>query len=235
MFSVSHRTLARVSGFLLILSLMLTPGLAGKHSPVKLTGSIASADASTPRSYSEFIRGAYLGALGRFPTCSEEQAEYDALDYAASTGNLLGEARRFVSTLFETQASFDDPGGSYCQTNAYEARNPAFCNPFINTRSDEFITDLYGGFLLRQPEQDGFNYWMNAMPANGRKVVLNGFRDSTEFGIIVGALYQGVRPDCGGGCQTSCPRGYTLDPDTCECIPPCEGANTTHFNPLCQQ
>jgi hypothetical protein len=237
MFSVSHRTLVRVSGFLLILSLMLMPGLAGKHSPVSLTGSITSADASTPRSYSEFIDGAYFGALGRFPTCEEEQAEYDALVSATSAGNRLAEARRFVSTLFETQASFDDPGGTYCQTTEYEARNPAYCNPLVNERSDGFITDLYGAFLLRQPEQAGFNYWMSAIqPPNGRKVVLNGFRDSTEFGVIVGALYQGARPDCGGGgCQISCPRGYTLDPDTCECIPPCEGANATHFNPLCQQ
>jgi hypothetical protein len=214
MFSVSHRTLARVSGFLLILSLMLMPGLAGKHSPLKLTGSIASADASTPRSYSEFIRGAYLGALGRFPTCSEEQAEYDALDYAASTGNLLGEARRFVSTLFETQASFDDPGGSYCQTNAYEARNPAYCDPFINARSDSFITDLYGAFLLRQPEQGGFDAWMSTIPDYGRKVVLNGFKNSAEFGIIVNALYPGTRRCC----ITHCPSGYILDPDACECV-----------------
>jgi len=212
------------------------PGLAGKHSPLTFTGSIVSADASTPRSYSEFIEGAYFGALGRFPTCLEEQAEYDALAYAASTNNLLGEARRFVSTLFETQASFNDTGGTYCQTTAYEARNPASCDPFINARSDAFIADIYGAFLLRQPDQAGFDAWMNTIPAYGRKVVLNGFRDSTEFGIIVDALYPGVRPDCGsGGCQISCPNGYTLDPDTCQCIAPCEGANTTHFNPLCQQ
>lgn len=233
MFSVSRRTLVRVSGFLLILSLMLMPGLAGKHSSLNLTGSITLADASTPRSYVEFIDSAYFGALGRFPTCAEEQAEYDALVYATSTNNRLGEARRFVSTLFETQASFDDSGGTYCQTTEYEARNPAYCTALVNARSNEFITDLYGAFLLRQPEQAGFDAWMNTIPTYGRKVVLNGFRDGTEFGIIVNALYQGDRPEC--GCQISCPSGYTLNPDTCECVPPCEGPNTTHFNPLCQQ
>jgi hypothetical protein len=217
MFSVSHRTVARLSGLLILVSLVLMPGLGGKHSPVSFDGSIALADASTPRSYSEFIRGAYLGALNRYPSCLEEQSAYDELAYAAATGNLLGEARRFVSTLFETPASFHDSGGSYCQTSAYEAINPAYCNPFINSRSDEFITDLYQGFLLRQPEQAGFDAWMAVIPTHGRKVVLNGFRDSPEFSIIVGALYDGPRPHC---CVvTSCPFGYEFDPASCECVP----------------
>jgi hypothetical protein len=220
MFSVSRRAVARLFGVLLILSFVLLPGLVGKHSPMNITGSIASADASTPRSYSEFIQGAYFGALGRFPTCFEEQAEYDALSAAAAAGTLRQEAERFVSTLFETQASFDDPGGTYCQSSEYESLNPAFCNPFINTRSDEFITDLYQAFLLRQPEQDGFNSWMAAIPTHGRKVVLNGFRFSTEFGILVNALFPGERPDC----TIECPE---CDPD------PCAGPNTTRPNPLC--
>lgn len=175
------------------------------------------ADASTPRSYVEFIDGAYFGALGRFPVCREEQAEYDALASATSAGNRLGEARRFVSTLFETQASFNDPGGIYCQTTEYETRNPASCNPFINSQSAGFITDLYGAFLLRQPEQSGFNDWMNTIPDNGRKVVLNGFRDSTEFSIIVNALFAGDRPTCVIECLDCDPEPYpgpnTLKPN----------------------
>jgi hypothetical protein len=221
MFTISRLSVIRLASLLLVLSLVLMPGLAGKRSQVSLTGSVALADASTPRSYVEFIDGAYFGAYGRFPSCEEERAEYDALTNAAANGNLLGEARRFVSTLFETQASFDDPGGGYCQTSEYEARNPAYCNPFINQRSDAFITDLYGAFLLRQPEQAGFNDWMATIPNYGRKVVLNGFRDSTEFSIIVGALYQGTRPTC----IIDCP---DCNPD------PCPGPNTTRPNPLCQ-
>lgn len=196
MFSVSHRALARISGFLLILALVLMPDLIGRHSPMNITGSIALADASTPRSYSEFIQGAYLGALGRFPTCPEEQAEYDALYNAVAANVLHQEAQRFVSTLFETQASFDDQYGTYCQTAEYESLNPAYCNPFINSRSDEFITDLYQGFLLREPEPNGFNGWMSIIPDHGRKEVLNGFRFSSEFGVLVNALYAGARPTC---------------------------------------
>lgn len=207
MFSVSHRAVARIPGFLLILALVLMPDLIGQRSPMNVTGSIALADASTPRSYSEFIQGAYLGALGRFPTCLEEQAEYDALFNAATGGVLRQEAERFVSTLFETQASFDDPDGTYCQMAEYEALNPAYCSPFINSRSDEFITDLYQGFLLREPEPAGFNGWMSIIPEHGRKEVLDGFRFSVEFGVLVNALYAGPRPNCppdeeeGGPCQ----------------------------------
>lgn len=213
--SISHRTWATVSSFLLLMSLVLMPGLAGKDSPLTVAGSVASAQ--TARSYDELITGAYLG-VGRFPTCLQRQAEYDELAYAASTGNLLGEARRFVSTLFETQASYNDPSlTAYCQTQPYESRNPAYCNAFVNNRSDEFITDLYRAFLLREPESTGFNAWMNVIPTHGRKEVLNGFRDSPEFNNLVNALYPGARPDC---CvYTQCPYGYVFDFETCDCVP----------------
>lgn len=202
MLKLSHRAGARVSVFLLMMALILTAGLGGRHAPMSIAGSVALADASDQRTYVQFIDGAYFGALGRSPTCEEEQAEYDALAGAAAAGQnaLLAEARRFVSTLFETQASYDDAGGSYCQTAEYEARNPASCEPFINQHSDWFITDLYEAFLLRQPDSPGFTDWMNTIPTNGRKVVLNGFRDSTEFTIIVNALVPGIRPSCNTDC-----------------------------------
>ena len=155
MTSPSRRALVRVLFLSAAASLVLTPGLTGRQSPGSFNGSVVSADASTPRSYVEFIDGAYVGALGRLPTCEEEQAEYDALDYATATGNRLAEARRFASTLFETQASFNDPdsNGLYCQATEYEAINPVGCNAFTNRNSAAFITDLYQGFLLREPEQ----------------------------------------------------------------------------------
>lgn len=86
--------------------------------------------------------------------------------------------------------------------------------------SDEFITDLYHGFLLRDPEPDGFNGWMNIIPTAGRKGVLDGFRFSVEFGVLVDNLYAGARPSC----PIECP----------ECgIDPCEGPNNGHFSKLC--
>ena len=232
MFSISRRTVVLASSLLLIASLVLMPGFAGRRSPVSLDGSVASADASDPRSYDEFIVGAYIGALGRFPTCLERQAEFDELVYATANGNRLAEARRFVSTLFETQASFDNPDTTtYCQTAEYEALNPAYCNVFVNNNSGGFITDLYQAFLLREPESNGFNAWMATIPNYGRKVVLNGFRDSTEFYILVGALYEGERPVC-DFCILDCPDNSTPDYDACVCRPCRETING--YGRLCQ-
>jgi len=218
MFSLTPRALTCALSFLLILFLILMPGLT----PISITGSIASADASTPRSYVEFIDGAYFGALGLFPSCFEEQAEYDALVNAASVGALHQEAERFVSTLFETQASYDAPDlTTYCQSAEYEAINPAFCNSFINTQSEQFLTAQYRAFLLREPDQDGFNFWLNTVPTDGRKHLIIAFADSIEFSILVDALFQGIRPTC------------TLDCPECP-PPPCEGPNQDgHYSKLC--
>jgi hypothetical protein len=228
--SISRRTTILALSLLLIATLVLMPGLAGRRPPVGLTGSVAFADASTPRSYLEFIDGAYYGALGRYPTCEEEQAEFDNLVSATASGNRLSEARRFASTLFETQASYNvEDTTTYCQTPEYEALNPASCNVFVGTNSAGFITDLYEGFLLREPEPDGFNGWMSIIPTAGRKEVLRGFRDSTEFSILVGALYEGMAPDC--GCVLECPDNTTPDFDTCQCVP----CNPSHggYGQLC--
>lgn len=193
MLFTSHRVPTRVSIFIITLALALMPNLVGKHLPVSVTGSVASAQ--TGKSYDQFITSAYIGALGRLPTCFERQTEYDNLVNASAAGALRQEAERFVSTLFETAESFADSGGTYCQTPSYEARNPAAsCNPFVNTRSDEFITDLYHAFLQRDPETGGFNNWMATISGSGRKVVLNGFRFSVEFGTLVNSLYAGTRP-----------------------------------------
>lgn len=218
MFSLTPRALTCALGFLLILFLILMPGIT----PIRPTGSIASADASTPRSYVEFIDGAYFGALGRFPDCFEEQAEYDALMYAASVGALHQEAERFVSTLFETQASYDAADlTTYCQSAEYEAINPAFCNSFINIQSEQFLTAQYRAFLLREPDQDGFNFWLSTVPTDGRKHLIIAFADSIEFSTLVDALFPGTRPTC--------------PPDCPECPPPpCEGPNHDgHYSKLC--
>lgn len=160
-----------------------------------LLGSVAHADPNTPRSYADFINGAYVGALNRLPTCAESQAEYDRLTNAASTGTLLQEAGRFVSTLFETQASFDVPDyATYCQTSEYESLNPAYCNNLVGSGMAGFLTDQYQAFLLREPDSGGFNFWLNNN--DGRKHLITAFKLSTEFSILVGNLYQGTRPTC---------------------------------------
>ena len=200
---------------LLMLLVVVMPGLT----PVNVPGSIASADPEIPRSYVEFIEGAYVGALGRLPSCFEAQAEYDNLVAAESVGALLQEAQRFVSTLFETQASYNAPDlTTYCQTSEYESRNPAFCNALIGTGLADFLTHCYRAYLLREPDSLGFNFWLNNN--NGRKHLIEAFRLSIEFEVLVDHLFAGDRPIC----TIQCP----------ECNPePCPGPNTTRPNPLC--
>ena len=191
MFSVPHRVVVYRFSFLAMLLLMVLPGLT----PLSIPGNVVSADPNIPRSYSEFINGAYLGALGRLPNCSEAQAEYDALVSAASVGTLNPEARRFVSTLFETQDSFNAHNlTTYCQTPGYESINPAFCNASIGTGLAAFLTDVYQAFLFREPDSSGFNFWLNNN--NGRKHLLLAFEDSGEFGTLVNHLFPGTRPSC---------------------------------------
>ena len=203
MFSVTRRAVVYRLSVVVMLLLMALPGLT----PLSMPGRIASADPNIPRSYAEFINGAYLEALGRLPSCTEAQAEYDALVSAASAGALNQEARRFVSTLFITQATYNVPNlTTYCQTPEYESINPASCNASIGTGLGAFLTDMYQAFLLREPDTPGFNFWLNNN--NGRKHLIHAFQESIEFGTLVSNLFQGNRPSC------PVPRcNVTVDPD----------------------
>lgn len=165
-----------------------------------------------PRSFDEFIQRAYLGAYGRAATCAERQAEYDRLVNAAANGTLLAEARRFVATLFMTQASYDDPTlFNYLQTSTYQARNPQDMNDLAHLQA--FVTDLYRAFLQREPDSSGLNFWVQNAQNEGRKKVIRAFEESIEFGSIVNQLFDSG-PPC---CVTFCPRGTIFNPDTCSC------------------
>jgi Domain of unknown function (DUF4214) len=203
MFSVTRRGVVYRFCLVVMLLALVLPGLT----PLGMPGRVVFADPTTPRSYAEFINNAYMGALGRPANCTEAQAEYDALVSAASAGTLNREARRFVSTLFETQTSYFTPNlTTYCQTPEYEALNPASCNPLIGTGLGNFLTDLYQAFLQREPDISGFNFWMNNN--NGRKHLILAFEDSGDFTTLVSNLFQGTRPSCPG------PRcDVTVNPD----------------------
>lgn len=174
-----------------------------------------------PRSFDDFIRNAYLGALGRLPTCTERQNEYNRLVAAEPVSSdpnsaFDREARRFVSTLFQTQASFDDPSlDVYAQTAAYQARNPWPDNRLDPQKTQDFVTDCYHAFLQREPDPEGLCFWTQIAlsETHGRKHVLRAFEDSIEFNDLVSKLFDGG-PPC---CITHCPIGTVFNPDTCSC------------------
>ena len=216
MFSVTRRSVVYRFCLVVMLLLMVLPGLT----PLNMPGSIAYADPTIQRSYAQFINGAYLGARGRLPTCAEAQLEYEALVDAALGDALHEEARRFVSTLFITQGSYDAPDlTTYCQMPEYETINPANCNAFVGTGLEEFLTDQYQAFLLREPDPDGFNFWLNNN--SGRKHLIHAFQLSIEFNTLVDNLFQGNRP-CGFECSWCDP-----DPDPCD-------TETERFSPICR-
>lgn len=156
------------------------------------------------RSYESFINRAYVGAYNRLATCSERQAEWIRLANADANGRLLEEARRFVATLFMTQASYDVQDLiTYRQTTAYQAINP---QENVDRASIEaFVTDLYQAFLQRTPDSAGLCFWSNNVCAEGRKKGIRAFEASIELEDLVEALFEGPFP-----CE---------DPDPDPCFP----------------
>jgi hypothetical protein len=161
------------------------------------------------RTYDSFVIKAYQGAYGRTPTCTERQDEYWNLVSASySSAALLEEAKRFVSTRFETQQSYDTPGidpCGYTQTPEYEQRNPncrctgATCScpaaPDCDRVSTEaFVGDLYKAFLQRGPDLAGQCFWSNNVCSEGRKKGIEAFKVSIEFGNLVNGLFDGGEP-----------------------------------------
>ena len=157
------------------------------------------------RSYDSFIIKAYQGAYGRNPTCFERQNEYWNL---VSSSALLEEAKRFVSTLFETQQSYDTPGidpCGYTQTPEYEQRRPncrctgATCScpaapDCDRVATEAFVGDLYKAFLQRSPDLAGQCFWSNNVCSEGRKKGIEAFKVSIEFGNLVNGLFDSGEP-----------------------------------------
>jgi hypothetical protein len=144
------------------------------------------------RTYDSFIIKAYQGAYGRNPTCPERQDEYWNLVNANYSGAaLLEEAKRFVSTRFETQQSYDSPT-EYTQTVEYEQRNPAWQTDRISLEA--FVGDLYKAFLQRNPDAGGQCFWTNSVCSYGRKQGIEAFKVSIEFGNLVNGLFDGGEP-----------------------------------------
>jgi hypothetical protein len=165
------------------------------------------------RSYDDFIIQAYIGAYGGSPTCFQRQAEYWNLVGASySSSALLEEAKRFVSTLIETQGSYDTPGidpSGYIQTSRYEQRNPASHTDRMSLEA--FVGDLYKSFLQRSPELGGQCFWTNDVCSEGRKKGIEAFKVSIEFGTLVNGLFDGGEP-CSDPCE--------IDPWSCQSCNP---------------
>lgn len=156
---------------------------------------------SSPKSYDQFIIAAYRGAYNRFATCNERRAEYfRLLNASGSSTDLNTEARRFVATLFMTQASYDVKDlTTYRQTTTYQAINPQ--ENVDRASIESFVNDLYDSFLQRASDPAGLCFWSNNVCQETRKKGIFAFEESIEFGNLTNVLFDGGEP-CPIICRT---------------------------------
>lgn len=214
MFSISRSSRQLLSLILILgFSLILLPGFSVSSSPT--ASSLAKPQSG--ESIEQFIRNAY-SAVGLTPSCFVVRNENAVLESKLPTTSSAfeQEARRFVSTLFETQTSYNDATQStYCQKPSYEAINPANCDPYTDINYQDhaqaFVTDLYHAFLQREPDSGGLAYWTCAVKGQGtcgvgplgRRIVLDAFGfipDDAEFTNLVHSLFDDGPVCCSPHC-----------------------------------
>ncbi|HKO99202.1 MAG TPA: DUF4214 domain-containing protein [Pyrinomonadaceae bacterium] len=114
-----------------------------------------------------FVRIFHDKALLRQPNAEELNYWNDILRaaYQNGQGSLVLAAREFGKTVFESAE--------------YAARN----------RSDhDYVYDLYKTYLMREPDQGGWDSWTAVVPLQGREYVRRGFDESSEFLNIMATL-----------------------------------------------
>jgi hypothetical protein len=129
--------------------------------------------AAVVRNIGNFVEGSFWGSLDREANYAEWQDWTNKLTNAQAQGQspMLADTRGYVRSLFKS-------------------------TEYVNrSRSDaDYVTDLYWGYLLREPDPGGYNTWINALQnynaqgLDGRELVLQGFEYSTEFANLVAAL-----------------------------------------------
>lgn len=185
-----------------------------KCSGISVAGDGSSPPASTsagPTTVGDFVDNMWVGSLQDLPSESDLQAWTNALINAHAQGQqqMLAQARAFERSLFQS--------AEYASLN----------------RSDEdFITDLYWAYLMRNPEDAGYYGWLsilqnyNAQGVNGREYLLQGFEGSAEFQNLVNSLDASLPPppppsSCDPVQEQSCyDNGGIWNLSTCFCNAP---------------
>lgn len=135
-----------------------------------LYGSTAALNTTTAANY---VPAAWSGLLGHSPNEDDWAYWTSRMSSAIPQGQTmaLGEAKALNHSLFYSEE--------------YIARNRT---------DEEFLTDCYVAYLLREPDSGGFNYWLDAMlndyaeGRNGRDHLIRAFEESIEFGQVVASI-----------------------------------------------
>ena len=119
------------------------------------------------KSLSQFVKDFYQGSLKRQPTPAELSQWTTTLALAQLQGQaaLLDAAQDLGTALF--------PSAEYLA---------------LGTSPEQYVTDLYAGYLQRLPDPSGYQNWLNALNSATREQVRQGFALSVEFQNNVAAL-----------------------------------------------
>jgi hypothetical protein len=150
-----------------------------------------------------------VGSGGHDALINVERVKFDdgslALDVEGSAGQIF----RLYSAAFSRPAEADglgywiwrmDSGTTLKQVaKEFMTGQPEFDALYgVNPTNESFVTQLYHNVLHRDPDADGFHYWVNVLAQSGDKTeartqMLIGFSDSLENqALVIGSLKQGL-------------------------------------------
>lgn len=157
------------------------------------------------RNAGNFVDEIWWGVLEREAREAEWKDRLTTLESAQSQGQTqsVDAAKAIVAALF----------------NSVEYLN--------RSRTDqEFVTDLYAGFLQREPDEGGYNFWLsilqneNSQGLPGRAHLIVAFEECSEFADLINALEGSLppQPTCNPAEEQACyNNGGTWDPGLCSC------------------
>jgi hypothetical protein len=150
-----------------------------------------------------------VGSGGHDALINVERVKFDdgslALDVEGSAGQIF----RLYSAAFSRPAEADglgywiwrmDSGTTLKQVaKEFMTGQPEFDALYgVNPTNESFVMQLYHNVLHRDPDADGFNYWVDVLARSGDKTearaqMLIGFSDSLENqALVIGSLKQGL-------------------------------------------
>lgn len=189
--------------------------LIDKNYTMRCDGISVAGDGSSPpgsppagqMAIADFVDTMWVGSLQYQPSDADLQTWTNTLTNAQAQGQaqMLTQARAFERSLFQS--------AEYASLS----------------RSDEdFVADLYWAYLMREPDEAGYNYWLsvlqndNAQGFNGREHLLQAFESCQEFQDVLNSLVASTPPSsCDPIQEQSCyDNGGNWNSSTCSCTYP---------------
>jgi YD repeat-containing protein len=135
--------------------------------PMLTRGLLRRAASPTPLGDDQFIQNFFYWALLRYPN-STELAYWDEILRTA-----------YPQGQTAMQISIRELGMTLFESAEYSARN----------RSNyDYVYDLYKTYLMRDPDQGGWNFWTGQVPIAGRENVRHAFEECGEYFNLVATL-----------------------------------------------